>query len=379
MLQEPIYKFDLVNNICDFYWRWITENPGAIPLIEKYQKMKAKKNDANWRSLSSNPNATHIMQQNPSEIDWYEFSANKNATHILKKNIDKIDWRKICDNPDPEVIKIIDENLEENFGKLNWGALARRPEAFTLIYNTMGEYYKYAIDCALTHPRDHPIDVFDSIIRSYWGNISLNPSPDAMEYLENNPDKINWGLLAYNSSDDAIDLLKKNMGKFSLASLSPNTHPEAVKMLEENLDQVNWSFWSYNPSAFHILEKNIDKINWRTLNLYGNEKHMKLLEKYLHDPEKVDWISLCSNPHGIGIIKNNMDKIGPGIGMGWKYLSKNENIMQLFQLDYDAMKERNKLFVEELTSVIANPARLLRICEQYNMDFNDLLENVYGY
>ena len=40
------------------------------------------------------------------------------------------------------------------------------------------------------------------------------------------------------------------------------------------------------------------------------------------------------------------------------------------------MKERNSEFAEELTSVILNPARLLKICDTYDYDFDDLVEDI---
>ena len=65
--------------------------------------------------------------------------------------------------------------------------------------------------------------------------------------------------------------------------------------------------------------------------------------------DKVDCISLCRNP----------------------------NIMQLVPLDYQEMRERNKLFAEELTRKVCNPIRLMNICETYNYEFEDLIDNVY--
>ncbi len=50
----------------------------------------------------------------------------------------------------------------------------------------------------------------------------------------------------------------------------------------------------------------------------------------------MDWIVLSSNPNAIDILKNNLDNID------FNELSKNDNIMQIFPLDYDAMKERKE-------------------------------------
>jgi hypothetical protein len=46
----------------------------------------------NWRALSCNKNAIHILKKNLDKVDWSRLSKNINAIHILEKNLDKIDW-----------------------------------------------------------------------------------------------------------------------------------------------------------------------------------------------------------------------------------------------------------------------------------------------
>ena len=38
-----------------------------------------------WEMLSSNPNAIHLLEQNPDKIDWNKLSWNPNAIHLLEK------------------------------------------------------------------------------------------------------------------------------------------------------------------------------------------------------------------------------------------------------------------------------------------------------
>ena len=40
--------------------------------------------------LSTNPNAIHLLEQNPDKIDWFWLSLNPNAIDLLEKNQDKI-------------------------------------------------------------------------------------------------------------------------------------------------------------------------------------------------------------------------------------------------------------------------------------------------
>ena len=47
--------------------------------------------------------------------------------------------------------------------------------------------------------------------------------------------------------------------------LSININPNAIQILEENPDKISWNCLSQNPNAIHILEKNPDKIVWYQL------------------------------------------------------------------------------------------------------------------
>jgi hypothetical protein len=59
-----------------------------------------------WRWLSSNPNAIHLLEQNPDKINWFYLSKNPNAIHILEKNPDKICWYALSTNPNAIQLKI---------------------------------------------------------------------------------------------------------------------------------------------------------------------------------------------------------------------------------------------------------------------------------
>ena len=161
--------------------------------------------------------------------------------------------------------------------------------------------------------------------------------------------------------------IKNKYIKLNLSCLS--LIPDMVPSLEKNIDKVYWDYLSGNPNAIHILEKNLDNVDWIWLS--RNPNAIPILEKNL---DKVNWITLSINPNAIHILEKNLDKVY------WEMLSKNQNITQMFPLDlldYEKMRERNKLFAEELTSKVFNPMRLMNICETYNCEFEDLIDNVY--
>ncbi len=45
-----------------------------------------------WDNLCANPNAIHILEQNPGKINWFWISKNPNAIHLIEKNLDRINW-----------------------------------------------------------------------------------------------------------------------------------------------------------------------------------------------------------------------------------------------------------------------------------------------
>jgi len=46
-----------------------------------------------------NPNAIHLLEQNPDKIVWFYLSYNPNAIKLLEQNPDKIIWEKLSTNP----------------------------------------------------------------------------------------------------------------------------------------------------------------------------------------------------------------------------------------------------------------------------------------
>ena len=68
-------------------------NPNAIHLIEQ------NPNSINWDSLSENPNAIPLLEQYPDKINWDILSVIPNAIHLLEQNPEKIDWDILSYNP----------------------------------------------------------------------------------------------------------------------------------------------------------------------------------------------------------------------------------------------------------------------------------------
>ena len=124
------------------------------------------------------------------------------------------------------------------------------------------------------------------------------------------------------------------------------------------------NYLSHNPNAIHLLEQNPNKIDWSWLSKNPNAIH--LLEQ---NPDKIDWCNLSQNPNAIHLLEQNPDKIN------WFCLSYNLNAIHMFaKLDTNKMKQKNKVFAEELIAYVLNPLRLNRICSEYGLELDDLVE-----
>ena len=109
-----------------------------------------------------------------------------------------------------------------------------------------------------------------------------------------------------------------------------------------SVNKLSYELLSKNPNAIDLLEQNLDKINWR-------------------------YLSMNKNPNVIHLLEQNQDKIS------WTWLSTNPNI---FEIDYEAMKQRlfDTGLAEKLVKKVFNPQRLFKICNDYNIEFDELIQ-----
>ena len=162
----------------------------------------------------------------------------------------------------------------------------------------------------------------------------------------------------------------------------------AIHIIEKNLDSLCWWGWQLllsNPNAIpilekhHILEKNLDipnKTKWCILATNPNAIH--IFEQNLVRLQVFDWYDrgciwskLSSNPNAIPLFEKHLDEVN------WYVLSENPNAIHLLaHLDTEKMRENCRPFAEELASYVFRPARLMKICEQHNIDLEQYFELV---
>jgi hypothetical protein len=308
------YKLKKIVNPEKLDWSKIVRstNTNAIYFIEKH--IELLKCDYLLEYLSRNPFAAEMLSRHSEKIVWNDFVKNPNAVHVIDKYFD------LCF-----------QSLNKN-GKQE---LLKHPNFVHLIK----KYQQKIVDELLF------IDCIPDILK-----IKKPEYFDLFEkYLEKYPEKIEeiqlydfWRELCENPY--AIDIIEKNLHK---------------------IPDHGWAALVKNKNAIHLIEKNLDKLNYIGLNS-------------LYQRSYVCWERLSENPAAISFLKKNIDKIR------WEHLIKNPNAIQIyedypekmgghlsyidfenisvdspiFEIDYDAIRNRCSVYKEELMQVALHPSRI---------------------
>jgi hypothetical protein len=244
----------------DINWMKVSKNPNAFELLI------TNKQDINWDYLCANPNPNAIkliekeLKVNPSNIYWRKLSTNINASHILEEQFNKED-------------KLRGEDLEDgNLQKLRWNRISSNQGAIKLLQKKWdNEKELKKIDMKLYKL----LQEFDMIVN--WKFLSANPKAKKLlkaKYEEEKQLK-KFSIETYNEFNFKEKLDWKNL----------SGNPCAVSIIEEELlinhdnPDIDWVALSANPKAIHLLKKNQDKISWKSLStnpsifgIRGNDK-----------------------------------------------------------------------------------------------------------
>ena len=116
----------LENNLESVNWVTVCSNPNPkiIPFLERNLDFD-KLSEDQWKKLSANPNAVHILENHLEKVDWKELSANPNAVPILKSHLENVDFKELSKNPNAmSILKNTDYNL------IDWKELSENPSIF---------------------------------------------------------------------------------------------------------------------------------------------------------------------------------------------------------------------------------------------------------
>lgn len=200
-------------------WVELSKNPNAIHILEKnLEKIQ-------WSNLSENPNALHLLEKHlekKSSIPYGIFTnTNPKVFPLIEKlvggldNLDKRDFRHLSQNPN--AIHILSDKLH----MVNWTELSLNPSAIYILED--------ASDCInwlnlSKNPNAIPL-LEKNLNKVYWPNLSKNPN--AISILEKNLDKISWNWLSANPN--AIHIIENNLHRVDFTYLAAN--PNALHLL----------------------------------------------------------------------------------------------------------------------------------------------------
>lgn len=202
----------------------------------------------------------------------------------------------------------------------------------------------------------------------------------------------------------------------NLHIISQNQCPEAIAIIEQELNGVNSDFFTYqleiDLSRHMFLTKLTDNTRYYILveqEKYENEDFWEYYKRLFDDPNEDIYgkgfiNNLLSIPKAVNIIKKlyNYEHIFDN-RRNYYNLTNNYNSFELFThykydisnaprnvldqillqphliylaytWDYDSMREKNWPFKEELVAKVFHPHRLLKICEAYNIEFDELMD-----
>jgi len=267
----------------------------------------------NFVYLSNNhhPMAIDILKQNIDKIDWNCLSANPSALDIIEPNLDKVSWDDLSRNTNPKAINLLLKNPE----KINWHNFSANPSAIKILEQNQDKICKRGL--------------------------CLNPNAFHLIRKLNRKDFRNKGiirLLAQNPSPKVAPIILRNIKKLkrTLQYIAVNPNVDIVQWICENHEALNPTAWSYLAS-----NSNADAI------------------KLIFDMCHISDIPLCeiainSNPCIFNFIELHRSEFlnCPGL---LDTLCQNPNI---FELDFDAMRNDLILFEDELLSVVMNPDRV---------------------
>lgn len=185
---------------------------------------------------------TYVDVEITPNIHWPSLSANPFAMHILENNLENVDWHNLCTNPHPKAIQL----LENNPDKI----------CIALLASNSNPAAKHLLNTSSLHTSG-PNN------RLYWSFLSNNPNPFAIDLLKQHPKRINWELLSRNSG--AMELLEANLDKVKWAHLAYNPNSSAIELLKANPSRIYWYGLSTNSFAIELLEANPGSINWDTI------------------------------------------------------------------------------------------------------------------
>lgn len=253
----------------ELFWRNLVKNESAMDLLEKYPEER----NSRFRYLSENPSAIPFIEsylkQNPDSInrfDWDQLSALGEAVQLLSQYPHKISVETIMYNPHPDAVSLIRNHLSPQM--IEWGTFCSISGLERLVYI-----------------EEH----IDLITEEGWKSLCRS-NTDGINLLKCYPDNIHWTLLCCNPSPDVIPMIEEFVKSYESTGSKPLISNEIISLLgfslvkhniresyqgkdlwhEDFKKVINLGALSLHPYALPFLEKRTEWIYSNSLSVHPN-------------------------------------------------------------------------------------------------------------
>lgn len=336
--------------------------------------------------LSANQFAIKLLEQKPeyvSEEGLFRNSA-EGALYLHKKH-KMPNFEYLISYMANENIKNLDTYLHDvDVSKLNLITFTELPNAFPFIRKYLD---RYPLSTILEHPirtyfskntealdflEEHPEKI-------HFYHLCANKNPRAIAILRENLDKILWDILSSNPCDAAIDLLLEHPDRIDYNSMCFNPNPRAIVLVYENLHRIDYFGWrllSRNPckKATELLAANPDKIYWKNLCSYASTKEQfDLIRDNLDtlDEHEELWDDLCTNSseYAVEILEENPECVN------WTFSLMHQNIFEtITEYDYEGIREARHDLHQEFHAWAGHPSKMMTKWRDWGFDVYDFDE-----
>jgi hypothetical protein len=285
-------------------------------------------------------------------------------TWVLQPNIDTYLTEDVNIVEDPFYFEHLCKNpyaipyIKKHLDKLeDWCVLSSNPEALDIL-EEFPEKIIYNQLCKNPNPRAIAI-LRDNLKKVYWEVLSENTCDEAIDLLIEYPHLIDYYKFSENTNSKALMFLKENPTKPTTAlqesDNSPVSKTEEKRLMDYyslcKRNEINYYNLSRNPNpiAIDILKEHPEKIKWSSLSLNESKEAVELLRQ---NPDKIDWSLLCNygkTKEQFKLIRENIDKID------WEVICRNscEEAVKLLEEHPDRIQWWNSLYWQNVFETIA--------------------------
>lgn len=264
----------------------LNEDPRIIEMFESLDNKD--KTSYLWRSLSKNPVAISLLRQYPQNIYWpYALKHNKNVGELLdlyKPQRKYLLWNEMIKHS-KNAFDIISTKKYESDANNWYDFLSNKhinPEWVQYIIDTSPTVYGEYLDSEGDAHGDYSYTF--KIRKHHWRDISKMPImlPLLKRYITN----ICWKELSSNPCREAIELLEQYPERVVMSSLCSNETPEAMDFLlkinpDLKINNKGWLALCRNPFATYIVLSSSRHIKYRELAKNTNEDAIEDVKRHL--------------------------------------------------------------------------------------------------